>query len=713
MARRLIGLVALVGTLAVPSSLLAGGLSYPKTQKDDHVDTYFGTQVADPYQWLEQDVRESPQVEQWVEAENGVTFDYLKSIPERDAIVKRLTELWDYEKFSSPQKIAEYYVFSKNDGLQNQSVMYIQESLDAEPRVLLDPNSWSADGTVALSGASFSDDGRYLAFSQAASGSDWNIWRVLDVKTGEILPDELNWIKWSGAAWTLDGKGFFYTRFPETREEEKFQSLNLNSKIYYHRVGTDQSQDVLVFEDPDHPDWGFYGQVTEDGRYLAIGSFIGTDSRNRIWIRDLTEPYATPTPIITDFDNEWGVIGNDGPIFYFKTDLDAPNGRVVAMDIREGRDSVREVIPQADQVLQSAGITGNMFVCSYLKDVKPLVRMFHISGEPVRDVEFPDNGNGAGGGFGGKRTQTETFYTFSSPVRPPTIYRYDMITGQSEIFREAKVDFNPDDYEVKQVFYSSKDGTRVPMFIAHKKGIKLDGNNPTLLYGYGGFEISITPYFSITRLAWMEMGGVYAVANIRGGGEYGKAWHDAGKKLNKQNVFDDFIAAAEYLIDAGYTKPSKLAILGGSNGGLLVGACVTQRPDLYGAAIAAVGVMDMLKFHKSTAGRYWVDDYGSSDDPEEFQALLAYSPYHNLKPGTEYPATLITTGDHDDRVVPMHSFKFAARMQECQSGDEPVVIRIQTKAGHGAGKPTAMQIEETADMWSFLVDNLDMKIPMP
>ena len=711
MDRKLAGVCVFGLSLVAGVGAVANDLDYPETKKVDHVDTYHGTDVPDPYVWLEEDVRESQRVEDWVESENELTFAYLNSIPERQTILDRLTELWDYEKYSSPSKVADYYVFSRNDGLQNQSVVYIQDSLDAEPRVLMDPNTWSEDGTVSLSGMSFSDDGTYVAFSKSKAGSDWNDWYVMDVASGELLDDHLTWIKWSAAAWTPDGDGFFYTRFPAVDEDEKFQSLNLNASIYYHRVGTAQSRDVLVFQDTDHPDWGFFGQVTEDGRYLVISAFVGTDARNRVWIKDLSEPYAAPAPLIDDFDNEWALLGNDGPIFYFKTDLEAPRGRIISIDSRAGRDSLEEIIAQREQVLQGAGITGNMFVCSYMRDVLPWVRMHHITGEHVRDVEFP--GIGAGGGFGGKRTQTETFYTFSSPVQPPTIYRYDMITGKSQKFREADVAFNPADYEVKQVFYSSKDGTRVPMFIAHRKGLELNGENPTLLYGYGGFEISITPYFSVTRLAWMDMGGVYAIANIRGGGEYGKEWHEAGKKLNKQNVFDDFIAGAEYLIDSGYTKPDKLAIMGGSNGGLLVGACLTQRPDLFGAAIPAVGVMDMLKFHTWTAGRYWVDDYGSSEDPEQFKSLLAYSPYHNIEPGVAYPATLVTTADTDDRVVPGHSFKFAARLQECQAGDAPVLIRIQTKAGHGAGKPTKMIIEEYADMWSFLAENLDMSIPMP
>ncbi|MEO1130057.1 MAG: prolyl oligopeptidase family serine peptidase, partial [Planctomycetota bacterium] len=585
---------------------------------------------------------------------------------------------------------------------------YSQDSLDAEPEVLMDPNSWSEDGTVALAGLSFSEDGKYAAFARAEAGSDWRYWRIMNVETRELLPDVIRWTKWGGPSWTHDNRGFFYSRFPQVKPGQEFQATNLNMSIWYHRLGTEQSEDVLVYREPDHPEWGLWGGVTDDGRYLVIGISIGTDDRNRLLVKDLMEPYGYPIEVIDNFENQWSVIGNDGTKFYFQTDLDAPNKRVVSMDIHEGLDSLVEIIPEREQVLRSVGITANMFVCSYLKDVLPWVRMHRIDGTHVRDVAFP--GIGSGGGFGGDRTDTDTFYSFSSFNRPPSIYRYDMLTGESELFRTAQVDFDPNEYVVKQVFYTSKDGTRVPMCIAHHKDVELDGTNPTLLYGYGGFNISITPYFSVTRLAWMEMGGVYAVPNIRGGGEYGNVWHEGGKKLNKQNVFDDFIAAAEYLIDTGYTSPQKLAIHGGSNGGLLVGACMAQRPDLFGAGIPAVGVMDMLRFHKFTAGRYWVDDYGSADDPEEFKALLAYSPYHNLEKGVAYPATMVTTADTDDRVVPGHSFKFAAMLQKCHSGDAPVLIRIEERAGHGAGTPTSKQIEAYTDMWAFLAETLDMNV---
>jgi len=685
-------------------------IEYPQTRRGEQVDVYHGTKVADPYRWLEDDVRKSTEVADWVAAENKVTFGYLESIPEREKIRRRLTELWDYARYSAPFKRGGRYFYFKNDGLQNQSVLYTMESLNAKPRVLIDPNKWSKDGTIALSDVAPSDAGRYLAYRVAEAGSDWATWRVMEIRSRKVLDDELKWVKFGGASWTRDGKGFFYGRFPEPEPGAEFQELNLNHRLFYHRVGMPQSDDVLVYARGDQPEWSFQGEVTEDGRYLVITVGVGTDDRYRVLIKDLAEPYGMPIELIDHFRNEYTLVGNDGPVFFFKTDLDAPRKRLIAIDLRRPQpEHYREIIPQAEESLIQVSFVGNLFVASYLKDVKPQVKVFSIDGQLVREVEFP--GIGAATGFGGQRTDTETFYAFSSFATPPSIYRYDMITGQSRLIRRAKVKFNPDDYEVRQVFYHSKDGTRVPMFIAHKKGIKLGGANPTLLYGYGGFAISLRPYFSIRVLSWMELGGVFALANLRGGGEYGEEWHQAGKLLKKQNVFDDFIAAAEWLIANKYTRPEKLAIQGGSNGGLLVGAVMTQRPKLFGACLPAVGVMDMLRFHKFTSGRYWTDDYGSADDPEQFKALLGYSPYHNLKPGTHYPATLITTADTDDRVVPGHSFKFAAALQRAQAGDAPVMIRIETRAGHGAGKPTTKRIEEMADQWAFLVKSLGMKLP--
>ncbi|MBI1310018.1 prolyl oligopeptidase family serine peptidase [bacterium] len=702
-------LIRVLGESPIEVAAAESALKYPTTKKVDQVDNYHGTKVADPYRWLEDDVRESKDVAAWVEAENKVTFGYLEQIPERDYINKRITELWNFEKFDAPFKAGGRYFYYHNSGLQNQYVLYVQDSLDGEARVLMDPNTWSADGTVALSGTAFSDDGNYVAYGVQDAGSDWRTWKIMEIDTGRTLTDELHWVKFNEPVWSKDSLGIFYARYPEPSGDAEFQALNLNMQVYYHRLGTSQSQDVLVYEHPDEPEWGYGCDVTEDGRYLVLTIWKGTDDRYRIVYRDLEEPYGLPTELITTFDNEYTFIGNDGPTFFFKTDLEAPRRRVVAIDIRKpARENWREIIPQREETLRGVSLVGNLFVASYLKDAQTQVNIHSMNGDFVREVEFP--GIGSASGFGGKRGDTETFYSFASFATPPTIYRYDLITGKSELFRQADVKFNPDDYETKQVFYPSKDGTKVPMFIVHRKGLKLDGSNPTLLYGYGGFNIPLTPRFSVSRLAWMDLGGVFASANLRGGGEYGEKWHKAGTKLQKQNVFDDFVAAAEWLIDNGYTSKKKLAIQGGSNGGLLVGACMTQRPDLYGACLPAVGVMDMLRFHKFTAGRFWVDDYGSADNADEFNALYAYSPYHNLKDGTSYPPTMVTTADTDDRVVPGHSFKFVARLQEAQAGDAPVLIRIETKAGHGSGKPTKKIIEELTDEWAFLVKNLDMTI---
>jgi prolyl oligopeptidase len=697
--------VLLMATLAAADGLL----KYPPAKKVDQVDVFHGVKVEDPYRWLEEDVRKSSEVRQWVDAEAKLTEEYLSAIPERSRIKKRLTELWDYAKFTPPSQVAGKYFFRKNDGLQNQSVLYVMDSRDAEPRVLIDPNSWSKDGTIALGNTAVSPDAKYLAYAVSEAGSDWETYKVLDVTTAKPLADELKWVKFSTAAWTGDSRGFFYGRYPEPKPGAEFQSLNLNQQVYYHRIGTPQADDVLAYKRPDHPDWGFNLGVTDDGRYLVITIWKGTDDRFRITYRDLSEPYAQPVDLIEEFENDYTFIDNDGPVFYFRTDLDAPNGRVIAIDTRKpGRKEWKEIIPEAKEKLESVSMVGNQLIANYLKDAHSQVKLFSPEGKPVRELELP--GIGTASGFSGKRTDTETFYLFSSYATPPSIYRYDLIAGKSELWKRAPVKFNPDDYEVKQVFYQSKDGTRVPMFITAKKGVKLDGDNPTLLYGYGGFNIPLTPSFSIGLIGWLEMGGVYAVANLRGGGEYGKTWHEAGKKLHKQNVFDDFIAAAEYLIKEKYTQPSKLAIKGGSNGGLLVGAVEVQRPDLFGACLPHVGVMDMLRFHQFTAGRFWVDDYGSADNSEEFKALFKYSPYHNIKKGVKYPPTLVITADTDDRVVPGHSFKFLARLQEDQGGDAPILGRIEVRAGHGAGKPTTKIIEELADEYAFLVKILKMKL---
>ena len=681
-------------------------LNYPATRKSEQVDNYHGVEVADPYRWLENP--DSEETIAWVKAQNEITFNYLNQIPVRDDIKERLTKLWDYEKYGIPFREGNRYFYFKNNGLQNQSVLYTLKNLDDKPEVLLDPNQLSEDGTVALSGTSISDNGEYLAYGISIAGSDWQEWKVRNIETGEDLSDHLKWIKFSGASWTNDSKGFFYSRYDEPNQQTKLEDVNYYQKLYYHQIGQPQSQDTLIYERSDKKEWGFNGNVTEDGRYLIISVWLGTDSKNLVFYKDLTNPSSKVVELISEFESAYSFIDNDDKTFYFETDLNAPRGRVIAINLENPQqNNWSEIIPQTEETLESVGTINNQFVAEYLKDARSQIKIYDLKGTFIREVELP--GIGSVGGFNGKKSDTETFYVFTSFTTPGTIYRYDMVTGKSTIFREPKVDFNADNYETKQIFYKSKDGTQVPMFIVSKKGIKLDGNNPTYLYAYGGFNLSLTPSFSVTSLIWMEMGGVYVVANIRGGGEYGEEWHQAGMKDKKQNVFDDFIAAAEWLIDNDYTKSEKLAIAGGSNGGLLVGACMTQRPDLFGAALPAVGVMDMLRFHKFTIGWAWVPEYGSSENPEEFKTLYAYSPLHNLKPGTAYPATLITTADHDDRVVPAHSFKFAAALQAAHEGEAPVLIRIETKAGHGAGKPTAKIIEEVADKWAFLVKTLGIE----
>ena len=677
--------------------------SYPESRKDSQIDTYHGILIPDPYRWLEDPYSDESRT--WIEAQNAITTSYLAELSQREHLQERLTELWNYERYGTPFRQGDQYFFYKNDGLQNQSVLYTAPSLDAEPRVLLDPNALSKDGTIALRGTAISEDGAYLAYGLSTSGSDWMEWKIRHINTGEDLSDHLQWVKFSGASWTHDHQGFFYSRYDEPDETTKLEAVNYYQKLYYHRLGTPQSEDVLIYERPDQKEWGFSGGVTEDGRYLIISVWLGTDPCNLIFYKDLDTPDSPVVELIAEFEAEFSLIDNQGPLFWFRTDLDAPKGRILAIDTTQPtRDHWREVIPESVDTLQSVGVLNHQFVVDYLQDARSQVKIFDLEGQFIRDVELP--GIGSVGGFDGKREDTETFYSFTSFTTPNTLYRYDLVTGESTLYRQPQVKFNPEEYETTQVFFNSKDGTRVPMFITYKKGLVLDGQNPTLLYGYGGFSISLTPGFSVSNLVWLEMGGVYAVPNLRGGGEYGEAWHLAGTKLNKQNVFDDFIAAAEWLVANRYTDPSKLAIMGGSNGGLLVGACMTQRPDLFGAALPAVGVMDMLRFNQFTIGWAWESDYGSPQEETEFQALRAYSPLHNLAAGQSYPATLITTADHDDRVVPAHSFKFAAALQAAHQGESPVLIRIETKAGHGAGKPTAKLIEEIADKWAFLVDNL-------
>jgi prolyl oligopeptidase len=688
-------------------------IGYPEARKGDVVDDYHGTKVPDPYRWLE-DV-DAPETRAWIEAENRVTEAFLAQVPERDRMRRRLTTLWNYPRYGPPFKKAGRYFFFKNDGLQNQSVLYKQASRTAEPAVLLDPNTFSDDGTVALATLALSEDSRHLAYGTAASGSDWVEFRVRDVESGRDRTDHLKWIKFSGASWTHDGAGFFYSRYPEPAGENPLLAENRFQKLYYHRLGTDQALDALVYERPDQPEWGIGAEVTDDGRYAILSVWLGTDRRNRVYYLDLgnaRRPRVTGEVVrlLDDFDASYGFVGNDGPVFYFVTDLDAPRKRVIAIDIRKpGRARWREVIPQGGDVIELVSIIHDRFVVSYLHDAHSRLRVFGLDGRPLTDVALPTLGSLTQ--ITGERKDDEMFFGFTSFLYPTTIFRYDFATGDTSVFKAPAIDFDPTTYETKQVFYTSKDGTRVPMFITHKRGVTLDGSNPTYLYGYGGFNVSLTPAFSVSILVWLEMGGVYAVPNLRGGGEYGEEWHQAGMHERKQNVFDDFIAAAEYLIAQGYTSPAKLAIAGGSNGGLLVGAVMTQRPELFGAALPAVGVMDMLRFHRFTIGWAWVTDYGSADSVQQFPHLYRYSPYHNIRPGTRYPPTLVTTADHDDRVVPGHSFKFAAAMQAAQAGRAPVLIQIETKAGHGAGKPTSKLIEEQADRWGFLVNVLGIAVP--
>jgi len=692
--------------------LQAQRIEYPNTAQADVVDYYHGIKVVDPYRWLE-DV-DSDQTRAWVAAQNEITFSYLSAIPERAWIKERLTELWNYERFGTPFKRGGKYFYFKNDGLQNQSVLYEQESLNSPSSVVLDPNEFSDDGTVALGGWSFADDASLLAYGKSVSGSDWREFFVRDLETGRDLDDHLKWIKFSGASWTHDNAGFFYGRYPEPKQGDEYEDANRNRKIYYHRVGTPQAQDVLIYERPNQPEWMIDAFVSDDGRFVIMSLSFGTDDRNRVYFIDL-EDAGQPKldgeaiKLIDEFDATYDFVGNDGPVFYFRTNLDAPRYRLIAIDTRDsGRGRWNELVAETGDVLQGVSIANRQFVASYLHDAHTKVLIYDIDGRFDKEVILPTIGSV--GEFNGEREGGEAFYSFTSFTYPTTIFRYDFETGESTAFRAPDVGFDPSRYETKQVWYESRDGTKVPMFVVHKRGIELDGSNPTYLTAYGGFNISLTPRFDTSRLVWLEMGGVYAQPSLRGGGEYGGEWHRGGMLENKQNVFDDFIAAAEYLIDEGYTSTAKLAIAGGSNGGLLVGAVMTQRPELFGATLPAVGVLDMLRFHKFTIGWAWASDYGSSEDPEMFRHLYAYSPYHNLHPAL-YPPTMVTTADHDDRVVPGHSFKFAARLQEMQMGEAPVLIRIQTKAGHGGGKPTSMIIDEQADRWAFLVKNLGVTLP--
>lgn len=680
-------------------------VSYPATRRQECVEVIHNISVDDPYRWLED--LNSQATQNWIAEQNEVTQAYLAQLLHREPIRQRLTELWNYERYGLPFKRGDCYFLTRNDGLQNQAVLYWMEDLDAEPQLLLDPNQLSEDGTVALSGYAVSEDGTLLAYATAASGSDWMEWRVREVASGKDRDDLVQWAKFAGAAWTPDNVGFFYSRYATPETGEAYKGANYYHKVYYHRLGTPQSEDTLIYERLDQKEWNFDSEVTEDGRYLIIDVSHGTRRQNGLFYQELGSPDAPVVELLNQFDAAYHFVGNDGPYFYIRTDHNAPLGRLIAIDIRQAATTAwQEIIPESSDTLRNVNLVNRQFVASYLHDAHSFVKCFDQEGAEMRTVTLP--GIGSVMGFGGRQDDTETFYNFTSFTTPGVIYRYNLETGDSTIFRQPALQFDPEQYETKQVFYASKDGTQVPMFICHKRGLTINEDTPTYLYGYGGFDIPLTPSFAVNVLFWMEMGGVFAQPNLRGGGEYGKAWYQAGTLERKQNVFDDFIAAAEWLIANRYTSTPKLAIAGGSNGGLLIGACMTQRPDLFSACLPSVGVLDMLRFHKFTIGWAWISDYGSPDDPTQFQTLLTYSPYHNVQPGTCYPATLVTTGDHDDRVFPAHSFKFAAALQQAQAGAAPTLIRIETKAGHGAGKPTSKLIEEATDRWAFVMDALQI-----
>lgn len=685
-------------------------MQYPPAPRDETVDEYHGTKIPDPFRPLE-DV-ESDQTAAWVEAENEVTRAFLDDIPQREAIRKTLTKVWNYERYDLPMKRGENYFFTHNDGLQNQSVLYVTGDLAADARVLIDPNTLSEDGTVALADWQPSDDGRLLAYATADGGSDWRTWQVRDVASGEDTGDLLQWVKFSSVAWLPDSSGFFYSRYDEPAAGEELTGTNYYQKLYFHKLGTPQSEDVLVYQRPDEKTWGFSPEVTEDGRTLVITNWKGTEPEVQVFVKDLTDPDAEVVPLLEGFDAEYEFVAAADDRLFLMTDRDAPRRRLVSIPRLPGGgdepagERLQEIVAETDDTMQSADLLGDRFFVTYLRDARSAVTAYGIDGSSPTEIELP--GLGSVSGFRGLREADETFFSFTNYVTPTAIYRFDLEGNESSLWKEPQLDLDLDGYTTEQVFYTSRDGTRIPMMLTYKKGLPRDGSTPVLLYAYGGFNINITPNFSPTTAVWLDMGGAYAVPNLRGGGEYGAEWHEAGMLERKQNVFDDFIAAAEYLIQNDYTRPERLAIRGGSNGGLLVGAAMTQRPDLFGACLPAVGVMDMLRFQKFTIGWAWVGEYGSSDDPEQFEYLIRYSPLHNLEPGTCYPPTLITTADRDDRVVPGHSFKFAAALQAAQGCDNPVLIRIETRAGHGAGTPVSKRIDEYADLWGFLARVLEI-----
>ncbi len=674
-------------------------MKYPATATVPVVETQFGVKIADPYRWLEADVRTDTKVRDWVTAENAVTRGYLDALPGREVFVERMKALYNFERMGTPRKAGGRYFFARNTGLQNQSTLWVREGLTGAPRQLLDPNGWSKDGATALAEWSPSDDGRFLAYAIQDGGTDWRTIRLVDATTGTELPDRVEWVKFSGIAWKPDGSGFFYSRFPKPAEGAMFQSLNLDQSVWFHKVGTAQADDVQAYATPDRPKLLHGAQVTDDGRYLVITSSEGTDPRVEVSVARLGGSTLQVRPLVRGLDHDWSLAGSVGSRFWFKTDKGAPKGRIVVVDVDAKSPKFLPVVQEGKNPIDGVSLVGQRLIIAYLGDAKSEARLFELDGTPAGTVTLPDIGTASG--FGGKTGDSETFYTFTSFATPPTVYRYDTATGKSSLFFQPRLAFDPAAYQTDQFFCPSKDGTKIPMFVVRRKDLAA-GPQPTLLYGYGGFNVSLTPYFSPEQLAWLEQGGVLVIANLRGGGEYGNAWHEAGKRANKQNVFDDFIAVGEYLIAQGITSKERLAIQGGSNGGLLIGAVVNQRPDLFAAALPAVGVMDMLRFNRFTAGRYWTDDYGDPGVEADFKVLRAYSPYHNIAAKGDYPAILVTTADTDDRVVPGHSFKYAAALQAADLGPKPHLIRIETRAGHGSGKPTDKIIEEAADEWSFI-----------
>lgn len=700
--------------LALPA-WSAEPLAYPDTRRGDQVDTYHGSKVADPYRWLEDD--NSAETKAWVKSQNAVTDRYFQAMPQREPARKLYTALYNFERYGVPFKAGGRYFWTRNDGLQQQSVLYTAAALTAPPTVALDPNTLSKDGTVALTGSVPSRDGKLLAYGVAKAGSDWQTWRVRDLATGRDLPDVLDWVKFSKAAWTPDHQGFFYARYDAPQPGAALTGANFFQKLYYHRLGTDQSADVLVAENPAEKEWGYGASVSDDGRMLFINVWKGSGRRNGLMLLPLqggAYKGGSPRPLTMAFDAQYEPLVLDGNRLLLRTDKDAPNARLIAVDLGEGLDQLpapaawKTVVASTSDTLVDATAVGGQLLVRYLRDASTLVRIHAPDGKLLRELALP--GVGTATGLNGRFDDSETFFSYTSLVTPADIYRLDLASGQSTLFKRPATAFDPAQFETRRAFVTSKDGTRFPVFIAHRKGLVPDGRNPTLLYGYGGFNVPNTPAFNVTAAAWMAMGGVYVSASIRGGGEYGRAWHEAGTKLQKQNVFDDFIAAAEWLTAQKITSPARLAVYGGSNGGLLVGAVVNQRPELFGAAVSAVGVMDMLRYHKFTIGWAWSSDYGTSDDPAQFKALYAYSPMHNIRTGKPYPPVLVLTGDHDDRVVPAHSFKYAATLQAIDTGPAPKLIRIETDAGHGAGKPTSKVIEERADMLAFLAYTLRMEV---